>query len=122
MMMKKIIGLMCVLLLFTAAGCNKDAVESKEKLNIRGQITKISLNDNSKITSILVEGKIEQDTEYDKASIFISDKTKIYKNNAKEVLKASALKEGMKVEAVFEGPVRESYPVQADAKMIRIIE
>lgn len=122
-MIKKIILLMCVfLLLVTAVGCSKAKESTKENIGIRGQITEISQNDSGKVTAILVEGKVEQDTAYDKASVFIGDKTKIYKNDGKEELKATDLKKGTKVEIVFEGPVRESYPVQADAKIIRIIE
>jgi beta-N-acetylhexosaminidase len=121
-MIKKIILLMCAFLLLGAVGCSKDKESSKEKLGVRGLITEISSNDSGKITSILVEGKVEQDTAYDKASVFIGEKTKIYKNDTKEELNTSALNKGIKVEIVFEGPVRESYPVQADANIIRIIE
>lgn len=96
--------------------------ESKEKLGIRGQVTKISTDNSGKIKGILVEGIVEQDTEYDKASVFIGENTKIYKNHTKEELERGALKEGIKVEVIFEGGVRESYPVQADAKVIRVIE
>lgn len=122
-MVKKIVLVMCAfLLLVGAVGCSKDKGSTKEDIGIRGQITEVSKNDSGKITSILVEGKVEQDTAYDKASVFIGEKTKIYKNDTKAELKAADLKEGTKVEAVFEGPVRESYPVQADASIIRIIE
>jgi beta-N-acetylhexosaminidase len=122
-MIKKIILVMCVFLLLVAAvGCSKAKESAKENIGIRGQITELSLNDSGKVTEILVEGKIEQDTAYDKARVFIGDKTKIYKNDTKEELKVADLKKGAKVEIVFEGPVRESYPVQADAKIIRIIE
>lgn len=101
---------------------SKEINESKEKLGIRGEITKVSLNDSGKITGILVEGKVEQDTVYDKASVYIGDQAKIYKNDTKEELERSALKEGLKVEIIFKGMVRESYPVQADAKIIRVME
>lgn len=70
----------------------------------------------------MVEGKVEQDTQYDKASIRIKDNTKIYEKDAKKELEVNSLKEGAKVEVIFEGPVAESYPVQADAKTIIITE
>lgn len=119
-MLKKIILLICALLLITIVGCSKQSKE--EKLGIRGEIAKVSYNDSGKISGILVEGKVEEDTQYDKASVYIGEKTKIYKNSTKEELEISTLKEGVKVEIIFEGPVRESYPVQADAKIIRVIQ
>ena len=123
-MFKKIILLICTFLLLSTVGCSKDSSEdvNTKKLGIRGQVTKVSSDDSGKIKGILVEGIVEKDTEYDKASVYIGEKTKIYKNNTKEELEKSALKEGIKVEVIFEGGVRESYPVQADAKVIRVIE
>jgi beta-N-acetylhexosaminidase len=118
--MRKIVMLMfCFVLVLSFAGCNK---ESNNKVGIRGEIKKISTNDKGKITGIYVEGKIEQDTENDKASIYITDKTNIYEADEKKKLEPSSLKEGMKVEVDFQGPVRESYPVQADAKTIRVLK
>jgi beta-N-acetylhexosaminidase len=119
-MRKKLALLMCVFLLFTAAGCNK--VSSKEKVDIRGEITKLSLNGSSKVVNILVEGKIDEDTSYDKASVYVGEKTKIYQADTNKKLTISDLKEGSQVEIIFTGPVRESYPVQADAEIIRIIK
>lgn len=118
--MKKIILLVCIFLLFSVVGCSRNSIQ--EKLGIRGEITEVTLDDNDKIIGIFVEGKVEQDTEYDKASVSVGDKTKIYKGNTKETLEMSTLKEGTKVEVIFEGPVRESYPVQADAKIITVIK
>jgi beta-N-acetylhexosaminidase len=131
-MRKKLVLIMCIFLLFTAVGCSKvsskenavgyNKVSSKEKLDIRGEITKLSLNDSSRIVNILVEGKIEEDTSYDKASVYVGEKTKIYQADTNKELTIGDLKEGLKVEIVFTGPVRESYPVQADAKIINIIK
>jgi beta-N-acetylhexosaminidase len=119
-MRKRLLLLMCLFLLFTAAGCNK--VSSKEKFDIRGEITKLTLKDGSKIANILVEGKIHEDASYDKASVYVGEKTKIYQANTNKKLTISDLKEGSQVEIIFTGPVRESYPVQADAEIIRIIK
>jgi beta-N-acetylhexosaminidase len=118
--MKKIVVLLfCFIFVLSFAGCNK---EPNNKLGIRGEVKKVSTNDKGKITGIYVEGEIEQDTENDKASIYITEKTKIYEADGKKKLEASSLKEGMKVEVNFEGPVRESYPLQADAKTIRVLK
>lgn len=117
--MRKIATLLfCLIFVLSFAGCNKES----DKIGIRGEIKKISTNDKGKITGIYVEGKIEQDTEHDKASVYIIEKTKIYDGEGKKKLEASSLKEGMKVEVVFEGPIRESYPIQVDAKTIRILK
>jgi beta-N-acetylhexosaminidase len=119
-MRKKLILLMCIFLLFTASGCNY--VSSKEKVDIKGEITKLTSNESSKMVNILVEGKIEVDTSHDKASVYVGEKTKIYRVDTNKKLTISDLKEGSQVEIIFTGPVRESYPVQADAEIIRIIK
>ncbi|MEG0772709.1 DUF3221 domain-containing protein [Clostridium sp.] len=120
-MLKRLLLIMCTFVsLALITGCDSDI--TAEKIGIRGQITKIALDDSGNIRSILVEGKVESDTQHDKASIGISENTKIYKDDIKKPLAINDLKEGLKVEVIFEGPVRESYPVQADAKYIRVIE
>lgn len=58
---------------------------------------------------------------YGEAMVFISKKTTIYLNNKKITLSPSLFKIGMRVEVKFAGPVAESYPVQAEAKFIRIL-
>ncbi|MFU0825613.1 beta-N-acetylhexosaminidase [Clostridium sp.] len=119
-MVKKIILLLGILLLFSITGCSKE--NGEEKIGIRGEIKTVSLDDSGRISRILVEGKVEQDTQHDKASIRIKDNTKIYEKDTKKELEAASLKKGTKVEVTFEGPVAESYPVQADAKTIVITE
>ena len=114
---KKIFLVTLCILFLTLIGCQKD-----ETIDIRGEITGISKSPDNKIVSILVEGELEEDTSHDKASISIDKSTSIYSATGKDKISIEELKEGMKVEVVFTGPVRESYPVQADAKTIRIIE
>ena len=63
---------------------------------------------------------MEDDTLYDSAIITISSDTKILKEN--EETEIEVLEEGLIVEVTFDGPVAESYPVQATAKEITIIE
>ncbi len=113
--MKKIlIVALTTVLMLNLMGCMKTSNnKNEEKIDIRGSITKVLTDDNKKVTGILVEGKVESDTIHDKASVSIDKRTKI---SAKE------LKEGMKVEVVFNGPVMESYPVQGKAKTIKVIE
>lgn len=118
--MKRIILLIIISLTLTLIiGCNKYI---DEEIGIRGEITEISLNDSGEITNILVEGKIDEDTQYDKASVTIDEDTNVYKEEFKNLIKSDELKEGLKVEVVFSGPVKESYPVQGEVEYIRIIE
>ena len=73
--------------------------------------------------TILVEGKVEKDTTYDKAYMKISDKTLVYDKRSGEKKKSDikSLKLKQKVEATFTGPVAESYPVQTQAGSITIL-
>lgn len=114
---KKIIFIAFSIIILSLIGCQKE-----ERIDIRGEITGINISNDNKIVSLMVEGELEEDTSHDKASIRIVKNTKIYMANTKNKISTNELKEGMKVEAIFEGPVAESYPVQATAKLIRIIE
>jgi beta-N-acetylhexosaminidase len=86
------------------------------KIDIRGEITDISINNG--VMTILVEGNVEEDTTIDKGYMRIDSNTKIYQGKDKKVIKKEELKVGDKVEATYQGPVAESYPVQGTAKFI----
>ena len=58
---------------------------------------------------------------FGEAMVFISDQAVIYINNKEVSLTSSLFQVGMRVEVKFTGPVAESYPVQAEAKFIRIL-
>jgi beta-N-acetylhexosaminidase len=102
------------------AGCSRGSASEQVKFGIRGEIKKVTIDDTKKTTTILVEGNIQNDTEYDKAYISITKDTKILRGELK--LLPEDLESGMMVEVIITGPVRESYPVQADAKEIRVIK
>jgi beta-N-acetylhexosaminidase len=103
--------------------------EKADKVDIRGVITNVRAAEaeakkQGTLGWIRVEGVKEKDTAYDKASVRITDKTRIEKLAGKEK-KAAAfgeLKQGVRVQAVFTGPVAESYPVQATAKEVLIVQ
>ncbi len=119
MNMKKIlIIILAAIVALGLLGCD----QNNEKIGVRGKITNLVQGQDNQITSILVEGDLENDTAYDKASISITSKTKIIEKGTKKKLSKDDLKESMQVEVIFEGPVRESYPVQADAKEIRVLK
>lgn len=113
--------ILCIVILLTVTGCIiKNDLNAQ--IDIRGEIAQITTDDSSKITAILVEGKIDNDTRFDKANVKIDGKTKIFKRNTNQALSLEVLKQKTNVEIVFSGPVAESYPVQAAAKIIRILE
>jgi hypothetical protein len=81
---------------------------------IIGEITALSINKDN--ISIMVEGEINKDSEYDKASVRIDEESTVFLND--ELTTADSLEEGMEVRVIFEGPVMESYPIQAYAKIV----
>ncbi len=91
--------------------------------DIRGNITNIQQADGT-AGSVLIEGALEDDTQYDRAVVNITDQTRILKQEGEERVPAAVedLEVGQRVEAEFTGPVLESYPVQATASEIVILE
>lgn len=122
--MKKILFVvLTVALVISTIGCMKASnSKNQEKVGIRGQVIQVLMDSSGAVSAVMVEGKVESDTVYDKAKVSIDKGTKIAKGDTGQKLSASELKEGMKVEVVFEGPVAESYPVQGKAKTIKVIE
>ena len=77
------------------------------------------------LLQIRVEGVLEPDTNQDKALVTVLRDTRISLRVAEDRLQASsaaALTQGVRVEVRFNGPVMESYPVQARAGEIVIIK
>ena len=98
-----------------------DVTPQVEKVSIRGKITQIVTISEERAT-ILVEGKLEEDTIYDAASVSITKDSTITRIPNSKTLKISDIKIGDTVEVNFDGSVAESYPVQATAKWITIIK
>lgn len=96
------------------------------KADIRGVIktAKINKPDDKILATLLVEGKPGKDVSYDKAFVKITKATKLVRVGAKDRKAATVedLKVGVQVEMTFTGPVAESYPVQATAGEVRILE
>ena len=102
-------------------------VSADEKISIRGGLASASPADDASkkmgiLGTLLVEGKKDKDTEFDKAMVKVTKGTKILRKVGTEFKEASFddLRGGVKVEIIFDGPVGESYPVQANAKKIVI--
>ena len=104
---------------------------SDAQVDIRGTILNINpaqVNSNI-LGTIYVEGLLYEDTSYDKAYISITSSTQIFKID--NLLSSSSqfipipfieLQTGMIVEVTFTGPVLESYPVQATAKKVLVLD
>ena len=65
-----------------------------------------------------------KDTEFDKASVTITKKTRIFESKSGKLIKVGfdLLKLNQRVQALFTGPVMTSYPVQGTAKEVVILE
>ena len=93
--------------------------------SIRGEIrAMIPAVDGKDLGFVRIEGKRDDDTQYDRADVTISRTTSIFRRSdgRTETLAFDSLVVGMKVEATFTGPVMESYPVRATAATIAVIE
>lgn len=73
--------------------------------------------------AILVEGKLESDTVYDKATVRLSDSTRVYlsQNQNYTLTSSIQLTIGLQIEVVFTGAVLERNPVSAEADEILIL-
>lgn len=106
-----------VLALTLVTGCSGAVPDGPP--SIRGTITSVSFSQ-AGVGSILVEGPVADGTTLDKAALSINGDTSII-DASNSPLDAGDLETGMRVEAWITGPVRESYPVQADADTVRVI-
>jgi hypothetical protein len=101
---------------------------SSSRLDVRGAIASVSHakgeGRGKVLAHVFIEGAKEPDTQVDKASVTVTVETEVFinRNGERESAEFAALKEGQRVEARFTGPVRLSYPVQADAAEITILE
>ena len=116
-----------VLALVVAVPTRADEKE-KEKVSIRGMPASVNpANDEDKkagiLGTVLMEGRKDKDTEYEKAMVKVTRATRIFQQVGRELKPASFadLKPGVKMEIQFQGPVAESFPVQATAGKIVIL-
>jgi len=95
------------------------------KADVRGEVTSVSaVNGRATIGNMLIEGAKEKDTTHDKASVSVERGAKFFKwsGGKKVAAKFEDVKVGCKVQCDFNGPVRESYPVQAGTREVLILE
>ncbi|MFA5602858.1 MAG: DUF3221 domain-containing protein [Bacilli bacterium] len=115
---KKWVIIVSLFTLFIVSNLTKEYLFPMDtsEIDIRGEITDIYVSND--VMTILVEGKIEEDTTIDKGYMRINGETKIYQGKNNILIEKEVLKVGDKVEAAYKGPVAESYPVQGTAKFI----
>jgi hypothetical protein len=96
-------------------------VDGSSTIGIRGVVKDIVQGKDG--ITMLVEGKLEQDTSVDKASVTVNMSSKVLRDNTPitSQFAFSEIKEGDTVEVTFNGPVAESYPVQGVAATVRIV-
>lgn len=90
--------------------------------DIRGSVTSFQRTDDG--ASMLVEGRVEGGTSFDKASVTVRDDTEVWRREGDKWRRGEIgdLARAKRVEAWFTGPVAESYPVQATARAIAVLE
>jgi beta-N-acetylhexosaminidase len=115
--------------LLAAPGRPLPADDKADKVDVRGKVTTVTaaaddVKKQGLLGTLLVEGDKDKAVTYDKASVKVTDKTKIEKLDGKDRKEAKFedIKKGARVEATFTGPVADSYPVQATARSILILE
>ena len=110
------------LALMSAIGCAAFTTRESREPDIRGSIASITpaSGEASLLGSLLVEGSEAGDTAYDRGSVSLTTKTRVYERGGRPLAFAS-LEPGMTVEVWFNGPVRDSYPVQATAAEIAVL-
>ena len=89
--------------------------------DIRGTITTFEEGSDRLLARLLIESEFD-DTEYDQAWVEITDETLIQRSGQEVEETVGALEPGVRVQVVFDGAVRESYPVQAIAGFVVILE
>jgi beta-N-acetylhexosaminidase len=101
------------------AGCAPRVPD--EDPSIRGEIVAVLPDD--EYGSIAVEAPDPPEFEYDRAVVRITEDTTLLRQTTDgdtEVVALDALEVGLEVDVWFEGPVAESYPVQATAGLILV--
>jgi hypothetical protein len=107
-----------LLLASCASGTGGETVPTTEP-SIRGTVTQVSPGEPR---TVLVEENPGEQSGSNKASVRLTDETRVLRRSGESVQRAAPedLAGGQTVSVWFTGPVRESFPVQADAGTIVI--
>lgn len=98
--------------------------ETAETVDIRGKVVQARRNAQGEppVGTLQVEGALEPGTRYDKATIHVGHKSRIFLGRGGKPTSFSFIHIGDLVEVTFTGPVAESYPVKATAATVVILE
>lgn len=114
---------MAAVLASTAQGGCASLTPPDGEPSIRGSVTSITPRPDG-LGTILVEETSPQGLNYDKATLTITKDTKLLKRVGDDYVESTfdGMSTGMVVEVWIAGPVRESYPIQADADTVVELE
>lgn len=125
---KRVAGVLAIVLAAACAregdgagpGASVDAALPAETPDIIGTVTRAEDARGGRV--VLVEQIPERSAGYPKASVTVAPSTRVLRRDGQRTVPASAaeLVVGTTVRAWFTGPVRESFPVQADARLVVI--
>ena len=114
--------------LTTAGGCSGSSLIKRDSPDIRGTITRIDVvpdeaRQNGTVLDLLVEGKKDVDTMYDRARVVVRVDTVILfdEGDGFTAISHEDLKVGQVVEIWFTGPRLTSLPILGVSKEIRVI-
>jgi hypothetical protein len=109
--------------------CSKGSAGGDAGADVRGTVTGLlpateGMRQKGILGFVRIEGSGQHDTRYDKATVTITDTTRILWRDGKieRTIPLDSVPRGAEVEARFIGPVRESYPVQATASRLVVLK
>lgn len=89
--------------------------------SIRGMVSELAMADGEEPgAAMLITGSAANGFEYDIAQVRAVSTTRVY-DSADRLIDVGDLENGMLVEVWLDGPVAESYPVQATAGAMRVL-
>lgn len=123
------IAAMLSILVVVLTGCGLSPAANRGGVDIRGTIVEKGAagtqgQTDNVIGFLQIEGKLEADTQYDQAMVTVTNATRIVEqvDGAQRSVTFDTLQVGQTVEVQFTGPVMESYPVQATASEVVILQ
>ncbi|HEY8344785.1 MAG TPA: stalk domain-containing protein [Bacillota bacterium] len=97
-------------------------VSAVEQVEVEGEITKITLGEDTEVQRIFVKAKEGKSIGYDQADVIIDNQTKIYRGYTDQKLAVKDLQKGAEVRVDFTADPRIMiYPVSAKAETIRVL-
>ncbi len=100
--------------------------KEERKADIQGKITKVThvskeTRSHGRLCTFMVEG-VKPDGTENRALVTVTKETLIFRQATRQTASFEDLKEGLRVDVKFKGPVFQSYPVKATAGEILILE